>query len=98
VTRTVVVAPLKPGARAQARELVESGPPFDLAETELTAHAVYLTDGEAVFVFEGPAPRREVERIVGDPGVWRSARAWQACLAGRPRLADEAFSWARDAA
>lgn len=96
MTRTVVVAPLKPGTRMQVRQLLDSGPPFPLADTELTAHAVYLTDGEAVFVFEGQAPRVDVERIAGDPGVWRSARAWQACLAGRPRIAEEAFAWVRD--
>lgn len=32
---------------------------------------------------------------MGDPGVWRSARAWRECLAGRSRLAEELFAWER---
>lgn len=97
MSRIVVIAPLRPGARERAYRLVGGGPPFSLTETGLTAHSVYLTDSEVVFVFEGPTVRRDVERIAGDPGVWRSAQDWQSCLAGRPRLADEAFSWTRTA-
>jgi hypothetical protein len=91
----VVVAPLKDGARETARLLIEDGPPFEPKETSLERHHVYLTDREVVFVFVGPNARAAVEGIAGDPGVWRAATAWRECLAGRPRIADEAFAWTR---
>lgn len=91
----VVVAPIKEGARETARLLVEGGPPFDPETTSLVRHHVYLTEKEVVFAFEGPDAKAAVERLVGDPGVWRAATAWRECLAGRPRLAEQAFAWVR---
>ena len=95
MTRLVVVVPLKEGARESARLLVADGPPFDLDSTALEAHEVYLTESEAVFVFTGNDAREELQGIIGDPGVWRAATAWRECLAGRPRIADQAFAWRR---
>jgi hypothetical protein len=97
VSRIVVVASLKPGSRDAARLLIENGPPFDPGATALTAHEVFLTDREVVFVFEGENARAIVEELVGDPGVWRAATSWRECLDGRPRLADESYGWARPA-
>jgi hypothetical protein len=98
VTRIVVVAPLREGMRESARLLIEEGPPFDPAGTALTRHEVYLTDREAVFVFEGPDAKAVVETLVGDSDVWKTAAAWKECLAGRPRLAEPAYSWLSDGA
>lgn len=95
MSRLVVVAPLKEGARDQAHELLEQGPPFELDTTPLEQHAVFLTDREVVFLFEGPDVRDTVQRLAQDPGVWRTAAAWRSCLAGRPRLADSAYDWSR---
>lgn len=75
--------------------LIENGPPFDPDRTRLTAHEVFLTDREVVFLFEGEDARKTVEELVGDPGIWRAATAWRECLDGRPRLADESYVWAR---
>lgn len=97
MTRFVVVVPLKPGARDAARLLIEQGPPFDPDSTALSGHEVFLTDREAVFLFEGEDARKTVEELVGDPGIWRAATAWRECLDGRPRLADETYVWARPA-
>jgi hypothetical protein len=91
----VVVAPLKEGARETARLLVESGPPFSPGETSLTRHHVYLTDREVVFAFEGPDARATIERLIGETGVWKAATAWRECLAGRPRIAEQIFTWDR---
>jgi len=93
--RFVVVAPLREGMRESARLLVAEGPPFDLGATTLSDHEVYLTEREAVFVFTGSHAREELERAVGDPGVWKAAAAWRDCLDGRPRIAEEAFLWER---
>jgi len=95
MSSVVVVAPLREGARETARLLIESGPPFDPGSTALTRHQVFLTDREVVFVFEGVEARSAVEHLVGDPGVWKAATAWRECLAGRPRLAEETYTWTR---
>ncbi len=95
MSRLVVVAPLRQGTRETARMLIENGPPFDPDRTRLTAHEVFLTDREVVFLFEGEDARKTVEELVGDPGIWRAATAWRECLDGRPRLADESYVWAR---
>jgi hypothetical protein len=97
MSRFVVVASLRAGARDEARLLIENGPPFDPEQTRLTAHEVFITEREVVFLFEGEEARKTVEELVGDPRLWRAATAWKACLDGRPRLADEAYAWTRPA-
>jgi hypothetical protein len=93
MSRVAVVVPIKPGMYEAARSLVETGPPFRLEDTPLEGHCVYLTEHEAVFVFEGPDARAAVEHLVGDAEVWQAATAWRECLAGKPRVADIAFAW-----
>ena len=95
MSRLVVVAPLKPGAEARARELLDEGPPFDLEGSAFDAHEVFVTPQEVVFVFEG---NETLSLTAGDPGIWRAAKAWADCLDGRPRIARSAFSWKRDSA
>jgi hypothetical protein len=96
VSLFVVVVPLREGAREQVRSLLRGGPPFALPQTPLTRHDVFLTDREAVFVFEGPDAREEVQRLASDPALWRAAASWHDLLAGRPRIAQSAFSWTRE--
>ena len=95
MSRVLVVVPLRPDAVETARRLVDDGPPFALEETTLEVHTVYLTDHEAVFVFEGPDARSIVERLVGEADVWSAATAWRACLAAKPRLAETVYAWRR---
>jgi hypothetical protein len=95
--RVAVVLPLRAGTADKARELVSGGPPFDLSEAGLDAHHVFVTEREAVFVFEGPAARETLERLSRSPRVLREAGRWADCLAGRPRLADETYAWRREA-
>jgi hypothetical protein len=96
MTTIAVVAPLKYGAQAEARELIAAGPPFDPERTPLVRHEVFLTGDEAVFVFEGPDARRAVEQLIGEASVWKAAVAWRRLLGGRPRIAERAFLWERD--
>ena len=93
----VVVAPLRPAAREAARQLLAEGPPFDPHAAGLERHDVFVTDREVVFVFEGPDAKKKVEKIAGDPGVWRAAARWGEVLAGRPRIAESAYVWTRPA-
>jgi len=95
MSRFVVVAPLQVGARPAAQALLAEGPPFDLEATPLERHDVFVTNREVVFLFEGPEAKEAVQKLAGDPGVWRAGKRWQELLAGRPRIAEDAYSWAR---
>jgi hypothetical protein len=92
VERVAVVVPLRKGTAAKARALVSGGPPFELQEHGLQGHQVYVTDREAIVVFEGDAVRETLERLIRSPRVAADLGRWRECLAGKPRLADEAYS------
>ena len=96
MSRIAVVVPLRPAARERAVELIEAGPPFPVADSPLDEHCVYLTDFDAVFVFEGPKAREVIEELIGEAGVWEAATAWRDLLDGRPRVANALFEWRRD--
>ena len=96
--RLVVVVPLKTDSRAQVREILAAGPPFDLAATDFDRHDVFLTDEEVIFSFEGKHAKDGLRLPAEDPALWRAAEAWRPYLAGRPRVASSAFSWTRQAA
>ena len=96
MSRLVVVAPLRPGSRRQVEELLAEGPPFDLEATRFDSHLVFLTDEEAVFVFEGAGDAPTLHLQAEDPALLLAAEAWREHLAGRPRRASTAFSWSRE--
>ena len=98
MSRLVVVAPLKPGGEARARELLDEGPPIDLESSRFDAHEVFITPKEVVFVFDGGGSSEALHLSADDPDVWRAAKAWAECLDGRPRIAREVFSWKRETA
>ena len=99
MSRLVVVAPLRPGGDARARELLDEGPPFDLADSPFDWHEVFVTPQEVVFVFGATASAGGTLSLAAeDPGIWRAAKDWADCLDGRPRIARSAFSWKRDSA
>lgn len=97
MSRLVLVVPLAEGAAERARELLGEGPPFELGTTHLEQHEVFLTDREAVFVFETAGDAPALELRAGDPALREAAAAWREVMADRPRKADIAFSWSRSA-
>jgi hypothetical protein len=93
-----IVARLLPGSEERAAELIRKGPPFDPGERGFGRHAVYLSAGEVVFVFEGDEVEWLVEEMVQEPagGVLTSALAeWEDLVEGPPRIARAAFAWER---
>jgi hypothetical protein len=97
VSRLVVVVPLKAGARTRAEELLGEGPPFDIDETHLVRHEVYLTEHEVIFDFETPGTEPPVELRAEDPVLHEAAAAWHEIVAGKPRKAQTAYTWTRGA-
>jgi hypothetical protein len=94
MSRAVVVLPLREGTSAQAADLLRGGPPFNPEAVGLERHHVFLTDQEAVFVFEADS-REAAERLVGGGTFWSAASAWKDLVAGPPRLAEDLYSWVR---
>ena len=94
MSRAVVVLPLREGANEQAAELLRGGPPFDPNEVGLERHHVFLTDREAVFVFEADS-QDAAETLIGEGRFWSAASAWKDLVDGPPRLAEDAYSWVR---
>jgi hypothetical protein len=98
VQRLLVAVTLRPGKAEEAAELIRSGPPYELADTGLTRHGVYLSAQEAVFLFEGPSVERLVGRLVNDPVSAGMFSPWVGLTQGPPRLVLEHFAWTADGA
>jgi hypothetical protein len=94
--RVAVIATLKPDKAERARELVASGPPFDPDELGFERHHVYVSEGQAVFVFEGARVNALVQRLA-DAGGHEAFAAWEPLIQGLPQLAHEAYFWQRNA-
>jgi hypothetical protein len=95
--RIAVVLPIKRGMAEAARELVEQGPPFELEALGLERHHVFVSEREVVFFFEGEKAADTVDALLRSPDLLIAAVRWRRVLAGRPRLAEERFGWARGA-
>jgi hypothetical protein len=93
--RVAVVVPLRRGTAVAAGRLVEEGPPFDIEDLGLERHHVFVSEREVVFIFEGEMATAAVDALVRNPDMLRTAVRWRRILAGRPRLAEERFGWAR---
>jgi hypothetical protein len=93
-SRAVLVLPLVEGAQARVAELLRKGPPFDPVEVGLGRHQVFLTEREAVFMFEAESPGA-ADRLLSSSRLWAAAAVWKDLVAGPPRLADAAYSWLR---
>jgi hypothetical protein len=91
--QVAVVARLKDGAEARARELIAQGPPFDPQEMGFDRLAVYLSPGEVVFRFEGRGAAQKLADVLDDMVVSASFSAWAPLLDGTPRLAHESYFW-----
>ena len=94
-----IIARLKSGAEPRAAELIGEGPPFDPAESGLRRHAVYLSAGEVMFVFEGDEVEWVVDGLVENPFRWQVSAAldaWRPLIDGEPRIARPAYAWERE--
>jgi hypothetical protein len=94
--RLAIVVRLKEGSGLRAAELIAAGPPFDLAETGIAHHSVYLSAGEVVFVFEGHQVEWMVDDLISDPSrakLQSAFDAWRSIADDSPRIARERFGW-----
>ena len=91
--QVAVVARLREGADARARELIAQGPPFDPRGMGFDRLAVYLSPGEVIFHFEGRDAAQKLADVIDDMVVSASFGAWASLLEGTPRLAHESYFW-----
>src|SRR5437870_10113647 len=95
--RVAIVARLKEGSQNRAAELIAEGPPFDLTETGIVRHSVYLSASEIVFVFEGHQVEWMVNDLIDDPRFHPEFQSavdqWRTIVDGPPRIARERFGW-----
>jgi len=99
--RVAIVARLKPGAAERARQLIVDGPPFELGESGIDRHSVFVSTEEVVFVFEGDQVERVVDDLIDAPfhdELQGALDKWRAIVEGRPRVARQQFAWERDRA
>ena len=92
IERLAVVVPIKADAKPRVEQLLTQGPPFDPAHLGLVNHEVFLTDREAVFVFEG-VPAVLLQKSAGADSIWASAAAWEPLVDGSVRFAERAYAW-----
>jgi hypothetical protein len=94
--RVAIVVRLKEGSGPRAAELIAAGPPFDLAETGIAHHSVFLSAGEVVFFFEGHQVEWMLDDLIDDPfqpKIQSAFDAWRSIVDGPPRIARERFRW-----
>ena len=97
--RVALIVPLKSGSRDAVRALLQDGPPFEPSEIPgLDRHEVFLTAEEAVFLFESRLGVEALAPLLAEPDLWAAVGHWQKHLAGPPRIAEAAYSWARNGA
>lgn len=97
--RVAIVAHLKRGSENRAGELIAAGPPFDLAETGIVRHSVFLSASEVVFVFEGHQVEWIVDELIDEPlqpKIQSALDRWRPIVDGPPRIARERFGWELD--
>jgi hypothetical protein len=93
--RFLITAKVRRGSEEAVRALLREGPPFQLPDTSLERHTVFLSGDEIVFLFEGPRAEEEVRRLLHDRTVLGQASRIGLHLSGRPRMPEEVFSWTR---
>jgi hypothetical protein len=93
--RIAIVLPLRADAHDAVQTLIAAGPPFDPGSIRLDRHLVFLTESEAVFIFESALGADALEPLLQEPSLWQSVAAWHDYLAGPPRIAEDVYSWER---
>jgi hypothetical protein len=98
--RFVLVARLKPDGRRRAEELLAEH--SALGQTELEAafdrHAIFLSEAEVVFLFEGERAHESVRAIFNDPVQSTLIGHWLPLFDGPLHQASQAYVWERQAA
>lgn len=94
--RVIMVVGLKSDARERARELAEQKSPLE-DEVGFDRAAIYLSESEVVFVFEGPDVDKSLMATLNDPVSSTTLSPWLPLFDGPLHRASEVYVWERDA-
>jgi hypothetical protein len=89
--RVVLIAALKPGAREQALDLLQRSAVGSEPEPVTQRQGVFLSDRDAVFLFEGRDAGASVRELVNDPVRSTMLSPWLPLFEGPLHLAREAY-------
>jgi hypothetical protein len=95
VERFVMIARLKPQGRDRALELIADHQTTDYASTSFERVAIFLAEGEVVFVLEGVDAEQTARDILNDPVKSTVIGHWLPLFDGPLHLAMEAYHWER---
>ena len=93
--RVVAVARLKLGARQRAEELIAEGAGPFVPEAAVERGAIFLSESEVVFLFEGADVNESVRTTLNDPVESSALAPWLPLFEGPLHQAREAHSWER---
>lgn len=98
--RFVLVARLKPDGRQRAEELLAEHSAFGDAQLEAAfdLHAIFLSETEVVFLFEGESAHGSVRALFNDPVQSTLVGHWLPLCDGPLHQAAQAYLWERQAA
>ena len=97
VDRFVLVAPLKPDSRRRAEALLAEHSALGVGELETAfdRHAIYLSETEVIFLFEGRGAHEAVRALFNDPVRSTLIGHWLPLFDGPLHQAPEAYLWER---
>ena len=93
--RIAVIANLKPDRPRRPASWSSTARRSIPDELGFARHHVYVSEGRAVFVFEGGNVNALVKRMAEAGGGHQAFAAWEPLLQGLPELAHEAYFWER---
>ena len=93
----VLVARLKPDGRRRAEELLAEHSALGGAElgSAFHRHAIFLSESDVVFLFEGEGSQASVRAIFNDPAQSTLISHWLPLFDGPLHQAEEAYLWER---
>ena len=96
--RVVLVARLRPDAREHALELLAQEPAPAPVEESLDGRAIFISESEIVFLFEGLDADESLRAIFNDPVRSTELGHWLPLFDGPLHSASEVYFWEREAA
>jgi hypothetical protein len=98
--RFALVARLKPGARDRAEAFLAEHSALGTGELEkaFERHSIFLSETEAIFLFEGDGAHASVRSLFNDPVRSTLIGHWLPLFDGPLHQAPEAYLWEREGA
>ncbi len=94
--RVVLLARLRTDGRERARELLARDPSSHAAEPAFDRVAIFMSEAEVIFFFEGRDADESIRAIFNDPVSSTAISPWLPLFDGPLHRAPEVYFWERD--